>query len=342
MTKDQVLRDIVIGHFEEKKKPKVIFEYINEKVSLSQIYEWIKEYKKFNKTTPSVSSGRQITKTNISNMERVRKSLNLGFGTRKLSKQLGLSRTSVRRIIKKLGRNPYKPYKIPALTLNHAIKRKKFCYWWRKKASHLKKKQFMFSDEKLFVTDGGRNSQNNQIYAFSREDANAKQDGVIEKLKNPLKVMVWSGLTENGATEPYFCQKYVNSIYYVRNILPHAKREGRKLFKTDHWVFQQDGAPAHTSDISQRWCKNNLSYFLDKNHWPPNSPDLNPLDYYYWNAVVTRMKRNIFYDKKSFIKEIKRAMQLIQIEEIKKSIQSFNKRVRKVEKNNGRYIGSKK
>jgi hypothetical protein len=33
----------------------------------------------------------------------------------------------------------------------------------------------MFSDEKLFVTDAGFNSQNNRIYAYSREEADSKQ-----------------------------------------------------------------------------------------------------------------------------------------------------------------------
>lgn len=54
-------------------------------------------------------------------------------------------------------------------------------------------------------------------------------------------------------------------------------------------VFQQDGAKAHTSKVSQRWCENNIYNFVEKNEWPANSPDLNPLDFFFWSAVVKNM-----------------------------------------------------
>jgi hypothetical protein len=57
-------------------------------------------------------------------------------------------------------------------------------------------------------------------------------------MKKPLKVMVWCGLTVNGATKPYFLkeEETVNSLYYTRKILPHAKREGQRLLNTEKWV----------------------------------------------------------------------------------------------------------
>lgn len=57
-------------------------------------------------------------------------------------------------------------------------------------------------------------------------------------MKHPIQVMVWQGLTGNGATKPYFVGKgeTIDSKYYTRRILPHAKREGNILFKTRNWV----------------------------------------------------------------------------------------------------------
>ena len=40
-------------------------------------------------------------------------------------------------------------------------------------------------------------------------------------------------------------------------------------------IFQQDGAPAHTAKIVQKWFKDNKIDVLD---WPGNSPDLNPIE----------------------------------------------------------------
>ena len=50
--------------------------------------------------------------------------------------------------------------------------------------------------------------------------------------------MVWCGLTENGATRPYFVQPgdTIDQVYYRRRILRHAKKEGFRLFNHEKWV----------------------------------------------------------------------------------------------------------
>jgi len=46
------------------------------------------------------------------------------------------------------------------------------------------------------------------------------------------------------------------------------------------FIFHQDSAPAHTACQTQANCTD----FIAKDEWPPNSPDLNPLDYHVWGA----------------------------------------------------------
>jgi len=60
------------------------------------------------------------------------------------------------------------------------------------------------------------------------------------------------------------------------------------------YVFQQDGALTHTSHLIQNWLSDNVDMFWFKEFWLPNSPDLNPLDYYIWSVVerVTNMFRH--------------------------------------------------
>src|SRR6218665_1829341 len=48
------------------------------------------------------------------------------------------------------------------------------------------------------------------------------------------------------------------------------------------FIFQQDGAPAHTARVTQEWLHANCPEIIEKDRWPPNSPDLNPLDYHVW------------------------------------------------------------
>ena len=53
----------------------------------------------------------------------------------------------------------------------------------------------------------------------------------------------------------------------------------RKLCeKLSNSIFQQDGAPAHTSKLNQEWCRLNLPAYWAKEVWPGNSPDLSPIE----------------------------------------------------------------
>ena len=109
------------------------------------------------------------------------------------------------------------------------------------------------------------------------------------------------------------------------------------MFGTSHWVFQQDGATAHTSNLAQIWCAKNFKYFLPKDKWPPNSPDINPVDYFYWNSVVTRMRKIRLEKVEDLEKEIQIAIDLVPTEEISAAVKSFAKRVKKIEENKGKY-----
>jgi len=45
-------------------------------------------------------------------------------------------------------------------------------------------------------------------------------------------------------------------------------------------------ATAHTASLAQDWLSRNCPVFIRKEEWPPNSPDLNPLDYHVWGAML--------------------------------------------------------
>src|SRR6218665_2470243 len=58
---------------------------------------------------------------------------------------------------------------------------------------------------------------------------------------------------------------------------------------SDYFTFQQDGAPAHRARETVELLKKETSDFIPPNLWPPNSPDLNPVDYKIWgdNAIYS-------------------------------------------------------
>ena len=65
----------------------------------------------------------------------------------------------------------------------------------------------MFTDEKIFTTNGYFNPQNNIAWTDDRQSAN-EEGGVFEEEKYPTNLMIAMGVTWNGLTKPFlFKQK---------------------------------------------------------------------------------------------------------------------------------------
>ena len=50
-------------------------------------------------------------------------------------------------------------------------------------------------------------------------------------------------------------------------------------------VFQQDSAPARRARDTIELLRDNTPDFIAPDMWPPNSPDLNPVDYVIWSVT---------------------------------------------------------
>jgi len=53
----------------------------------------------------------------------------------------------------------------------------------------------------------------------------------------------------------------------------------------DTFVFQQDSAPAHRARDTVQLLHQETPAFISPDLWPPNSPDLNPVDYQIWGLM---------------------------------------------------------
>jgi len=129
----------------------------------------------------------------------------------------------------------------------------------------------------------------------------------------------------------------VDHARYIKEVLPVALKYSNKIFGND-WTFQQDGAKPHTHHLTQEWCNDNFPAFIDKDQWPPNSPDLNPLDYCLWDELVGAMNWDKVTSKKTLIEELKRAIKKIRHEVAFESCNSWTVRLLNVSKNAGNYL----
>ncbi|UYV84729.1 hypothetical protein LAZ67_X003238 [Cordylochernes scorpioides] len=81
------------------------------------------------------------------------------------------------------------------------------------------------------------------------------------------------------------------------------------MFNGEHWIFQQDSAPAHKAKSTQQWLETNVPEFINPNEWPSGSPDLNPLDYSLWAylevKVCSKRYHNLDQLKSALVRAIK-------------------------------------
>ena len=160
-----------------------------------------------------------------------------------------------------------------------------------------------FSDEKLFDIDGTYHSQNNRIWAVNRAEADIK-GGIRQIRKFSQKVMIRLGAcSEELWSLLIFENRTVDHNRYINEVLPVVLKYGNSIFGND-WTFQQDGAKPHFHEKTQEWWTNNFSSFIQRNHWPPNSPDLSPLDYCLWDELGKTIKWNRVPSKRLLIVEL--------------------------------------
>mgnify|MGYP002380159210 CR=1 FL=1 len=249
--------------------------------------------------------------------------------SRKLARELGISRTSVQRVLSDdLGLHAYKIQNEPLLTDEHKEKRIQFANWIRTNFRKEDTMKILFSDEKMFDIDGVYNSQNDRIWSANCSEVDAK-GGIRQKRKFLQKVMVWLGVCSKGVSPlVIFENGTVDHDRYVKEVLPIALKYGNDIFGSG-LTYQQDGAMPHTHTKTQEWCINNFPCFLDKDHWPPNSLDLNPLDYCIWDTVTS---------KKTLIVALKRAVHKVSQDAVFESCSSWINRLYRLVQNKGNYL----
>ena len=252
--------------------------------------------------------------------------------------ELGISETSVRRILKDdFGLKSYKIIIEPSLSDDQKVKRKRFANWVRTNFRKEDTLRILFSDEKLFDIDGVYNSQNERVWAVDRADAD-KKGGIKPKQKFPQKVMVWLGVCSKGITPLVILDEgTVDHRYYIEKVLTTALKYGNKVFGND-WMFQQDGAKPHQHHLTQQWCRDNFPSFIDKDHWPPNSPDLNPLDYSTWDEFANTIDWNKVKSKTTLIQQLKSSVKKIRQSVVFKSCTNWTNRLYRMSQNDGNYL----
>ncbi|CAM4820023.1 unnamed protein product [Rotaria magnacalcarata] len=258
---------------------------------------------------------------------------------RKLVNSRGISKGTIGRIIHEdLHLHAYRVIVESNLNDEHKQRRVSFTYWVRKFLRKKDREKILFTDEKYFELGGIFNRQNDRVYTPSRYYAD-EHKGTKPTAKFPKKLMVWLAASKNGLSLPIIFEpgETLTHENYIEIVLPHALSEGQRLLG-DNFIYRQDNATPHKHKDLIAWIKKNFPRFIDEKKWPPNSPDLNVLDYYVWDAIGHNMHWDKVKSYDSLIDEIKKGISRVPKNDLLRSVQNWSSRIFSILKTKGAYI----
>ena len=166
--------------------------------------------------------------------------------------------------------------------------------------------------------------------------------------KMSRKVMVSAAILWYSSTKSFFVNNNgikINKENYCQNLGKELSPAIEKVVKRYDWTFAQDGALSLRSHLEQDFLKTKLKCrFIRAEQWPPSLPDINPLDYFYWDffkiKVYEGRNGKPFASEDELQKKIKSVWNICAYElvPIRKAIKQFVPRMKAVEEKQGKCI----
>ena len=159
-----------------------------------------------------------------------------------------------------------------------------------------------FTDEKVFTVASPRNAQNDRLYVpvMTKKKKVSASRLLCTRPTFSKSVMVSVGVSSLGCTDLIFIEPGVkiNGSYYRDVLLSQHLLLAIRQQSGEHYVFQQDSAPSHRAHDTIALLRRETPEFIPPSLWPPNSPDLNPVDYKIWGVLQERVYQTRIRDVK--------------------------------------------
>lgn len=229
--------------------------------------------------------------------------------TRSVARSFPVSHNYVHKLLKK---HNFKAFKIkPTQTLHNddPARRLVYCNWLVN--NYVNVRSILWTDESNVSNCGIYNRKNSHYWSIDNPRLTTEVRAQVR-----FSINVWCGILGDRIIGPYFYSGTLNGQRYfsfVQNDMlsllePIPDDERRSI------IFQQDGAPAHNTNVVMNFLRNNYNGLIANNSatpWPARSPDLTPCDFFLWGFVKDHVYAERVHSLEELQNRVRRAIALI-------------------------------
>jgi hypothetical protein len=260
---------------------------------------------------------------------------------RQMAGELGISQSSVGRIKKALNIKTFTRIITPRMTAGALARRGERAEELHVAITEEDVPNLVFYDEKDLTLERPINRQTDRVCGRGVNKCDVSPERLFhETSRFSRKIMVCGAVSERGKSKLVVLDPQrvkVDSATY-QSVLKQIFPSVRRLYPEGNWIWVQDSAPSHGSRSTQDFLTEQTPSFIPADAWPPNSPDLNPLDYHVWAELKERVyagRSDAFGSLEELEAAAKEAWREIPMENIRKSISRFRGRVELVATHDG-------
>lgn len=260
---------------------------------------------------------------------------------RVISRDLGISRCTVHRILRNHRLYPYHVVLHQALMDRDFDRRLEHCHWLLNMVEENPHflSRILWTDEATFTSSGGVNLHNMHYWSENNPHWMRQVDH-----QNRWSVNVWCGIVEGRIIGPFVFDGNLNGeryLQFLRHDLPPLLDDVSLETRLNLW-YQHDGCPAHFSANVRDYLDNQFpNRWIGRGSlfpWPARSPDLTCLDFYLWGRIKDLVFQTRPTTRENMIARIQEAINSIDFAEIEAAVSSTRQRLNLCIQNDGRHF----
>lgn len=292
--------------------------------TFGKVYDYVRQHGRFPTVALNERNERQYV--NLENDILNLIDNNPKISTRRISHVLHVPQSTVWRRIKKNRLHPYHVQEVQRLEAGDEIPRINFSRWIIRNPRIVCR--CLFTDEAQFTRDGVYNLRNSHIWAEQNPFATRQAHS-----QHKFSVNVWCGIFDNKLVGPHILpHRLTGEVYldFLENILPVLLDD--ENIDTGGIYFQHDGAPPYYRLIVRNFLSDNFpNRWIGRGGpygWPSRSCDFNPVDYYVWGFLKSKVYDEEINSREELLERIEEAFHQMKNnpDEIRKSVRHITRR----------------